>query len=328
MTTLTELRAARPNRLRLGHRTRGFVIRGASWLACRLPERLAIALAEAAGEAWYRVAPARAEQGRRNLRRVCQGVVAEGLGDGRVRAAAVEPAALERLLRSAFRHTARYYLEVARAPAMSHAYVAERLVLDTPEIVEEAFEPPHAVIFIGLHFGAVELPALFMAGRTGMRATVPMETIADPDLQRWFERSRGAAGLRIVGLRDARRELLAALRKGEPVGLVGDRDLTGGGIPVNFFGAPAPLPIGPGLLAIESGAQPYVVAIRRVGPGRYRARVVAVTVPAEGTLRERLTAFLEVSVRAFERAVAAAPDQWWALFQPIWPDLAPGSAER
>ena len=42
-------------------------------------------------------------------------------------------------------------------------------------------------------------------------------------------RTRGAAGVRIVGLREARRELLAALRDGTSVGLVGDRDLTGGG---------------------------------------------------------------------------------------------------
>jgi hypothetical protein len=29
---------------------------------------------------------------------------------------------------------------------------------------------------------------------------------------------------------------------------------------------------------------------------------------------------------AFERAVAAAPEQWWAVFFPIWPDLETGLA--
>src|SRR6185436_1895126 len=55
----------------------------------------------------------------------------------------------------------------------------------------------------------------------------------------------GAAGIRIVGLREARRELLAALRAGTSVGLVGDRDLTGGGTLTELFGAPAQLPLGP-----------------------------------------------------------------------------------
>ena len=108
-------------------------------------------------------------------------------------------------------------------------------------------------IFVGLHFGVVELPALFLASRVG-GAVAPMETIDDPALQAWFVRTRGAVGVRIVGLREARRELLAALRDGTPVGLVGDRDLTGGGRSMPLFGAPATLPLGPAMLAVESGA--------------------------------------------------------------------------
>ena len=66
-----------------------------------------------------------------------------------------------------------------------------------------------------------------------------METIEDAGLQAYFERTRGVAGIRLVGLREARRELTHALRNGIPVGLVGDRDLTGGGTLVPLFGAPA-----------------------------------------------------------------------------------------
>ena len=62
---------------------------------------------------------------------------------------------------------------------------------------------------------------------------------------------------------------MAALREGTPVGLVGDRDLTGGGTLVPLFGAPATLPLGPAMLAVESGATPYVVAVRRAAHGRY-----------------------------------------------------------
>ena len=84
-----------------------------------------------------------------------------------------------------------------------------------------------------------------------------METIDDPALQAYFVRTRGALGIHIVGLREARRELMAALERGEPVGIVGDRDLTGGGMPVRLFGAPTSLPLGPALVAIESGAPTY-----------------------------------------------------------------------
>ncbi len=298
---------------------RAGALRAVSSAACRLPEGVLLAFMSPLGELWYRLAPGRAEQGRRNLGRVCRWLVEHDMADQRVRAAAADPAALERLLRSAFGHAARYYLEVARAPALARHELDERLVIETPDMVDEAFAIG-PVIYVGLHFGAIELPALYYARRTGRRVTVPMETVADPGIQRWFEETRGSVGVHIVGLREARRELLAALARGEPVGLVGDRDLTGGGITAELFGAPVSLPVGPGLLAMESGAPLYVASVRRAGRS-YRGRLEPLAMPVEGSRRERLTALLAAEAAAFERAIALAPDQWWSIFFPIWPDL-------
>ena len=296
------------------------VLIAASWLACHLPEGPLVRLAELAGGAWYRLAPARAAQARRNLRRVCASLAADGRGTPAARAAANDPRALERLVRAAFRHSARYYLEVARTPSLTAREIERRLVVETPEVVAEAFGRGRPVIFVGLHFGAIELPALFLASRVG-GAVAPMETVEDDGLQDFFVRTRGAAGVRIVGLREARRELLDALRDGISVGLVGDRDLTGGGLPIPMFGAPANLPLGPAMLAVESGAPLYVVGVRRTGSARYRGGIEGVPVPSEGTRRERVTAVMTGLAAAFERTVATAPEQWWAVFFPIWPDL-------
>ncbi len=304
-------------------RTRALI--AGSWLVCRLPEGPLTRLASFGGDVWYRLAPDRAAQARRNLRRVCRALAAEARGGPLVRAAAEDPRALERLVRSAFRHYARYYLEVARTPAIGVGDLDRRIVVETPELVEAAFRTGGAVMFVGLHFGAIELPALFLAARVG-GAVAPMETIDDPDLQAWFIRSRGASGLRIVGLREARRELLASLRRGTPVGLVGDRDITGGGAPVELFGAPARLPLGPAMLAVESGAPTYVVGVRRTGVGRYIGRVEAIDVPTEGSRRDRVEATVARIAVAFERIIEDAPDQWWAAFFPIWPDLETGPA--
>ncbi len=304
----------------VGRSLRPRVLLAASWLACHLPEGPLTRAAEFAGDGWYRFAPGRAAQARRNLRRVCVALAESGRGGPAVRAAATDPRALERLVRSAFRHQARYYLEVARTPSLRSDDIDRRLDIETPDVVARAFEPGRTVMFIGLHFGAIELPALFLASRVG-GAVAPMETIDDVALQAWFTRTRGAAGVRIVGLREARRELLAALRNGTAVGLVGDRDLTGGGTLVPLFGAPAMLPLGPAMLAVESGATPFVVGVRRASHGRYRGRLEPIDVPAEGSRRERVHATLIVIAAAFERIIEDAPAQWWAVFFPIWPDL-------
>lgn len=299
---------------------RGRLLLAGSWLACRLPERPLFRLAGLGGDLWYRLAPGRAAQARRNLRRVCQALAASDRGSPAVRAAASDPQALERLVRSSFRHAARYYLEVARNPGVTREFLDERLALDTPELIAEAVVPGKAVLFVGLHFGSVELAVVFLALRVGETVT-PMETLDDPGMQAYFERTRGVHGIRLVGLTEARRALLEALRSGVPVGLVGDRDLTGGGTPIPLFGAPSVLPMGPAMLAVESGVPVYAITVRRAGVGRFRGKLIPIEVAPDGTRRERVMTTMGRLATSFEELIADAPDQWWAVFFPIWPDL-------
>lgn len=291
-------------------------------IVCRLPEASLVALAGVAGWLWYRLASTDAEQARRNLARVAGWSARTSVGPSRLRAAAADPRALEALVRSAFRHRARYYLELLRVPTYDARYLAEHLVVETPETVAEALEQRGRIILVGLHFGALEIPSLYVIQRSGRPAVAPMETLPDPALQRWFVRTRGALGVRLVDLHQAGRELAAALERGELVGLIADRDLTGGGVEVPLFGAPCPLPIGPAVLALQSEATIYVGAAWRTGPGRYRGRLERLPMPGEGPRRERVKAILEAEARAFERLVTIAPEQWWAVFFPLWPDLA------
>ena len=302
-------------------RVRVLGLRGLSWIACHLPERSTIALAEVVGWFWYKGAPGRAAQARRNLARVVAALDARGQGSPRVRAAARDTGALERLVVAAFRHDARYYLEILRVPSLGPEIFERSVVVETPETVEQAFVGG-PVIFVSAHLGPIELPALYLAHRSGRTFVAPMETVDDPALQGWFERSRGRLGVRIVGLRAARRALQAALKAGDPIGIVADRDIAGGGLEVPLFVSPAPLPIGPALIAIETGAPLYAVGVRRLPDRRVAGRLLAVPVAVDGTRRERIAATLTAMAGAFESLIADAPEQWSAVFFPIWPDLA------
>ena len=155
--------------------------------------------------------------------------------------------------------------------------------------VREALQHGGPVVIVGMHFGAIELPVVMLSHLVGGRVTAPMEIVDDPAL---------AALVRDVPRPDRRQHHPArrtragrcsgALRGGDSVGLVVDRDLTGTGVDVPFFGHPAPIAAGPALLAQEIGVPMYVAAARRVGGGRYRCRVVRVPEPEGGTRRERL----------------------------------------
>ena len=80
---------------------RGRLLMGGSWVACRLPEGPLIRLAELAGDLWYRAAPERAAQARRNLLHVATALDQQGRGPASARAAASDARALERLVKRA-----------------------------------------------------------------------------------------------------------------------------------------------------------------------------------------------------------------------------------
>jgi phosphatidylinositol dimannoside acyltransferase len=319
-------RAARPlvpaRRSRRG-RLIAILLRAMSALLTRLPDRALHRLAHALGGLLYRAQPARRALVRSNLRRVCRYLAATGLAAPPTVLAASDEAALERLVREAFGHYVRGYLEGAIVSAYAGARGRGRakVTADDPDLAEEilgpAGGPGRAVIVIGMHFGAVEIPGLYAADR-GVVMTSPMETVADPDVQAYLLRSRSSTGLRIIPTLGAGRELARCLAAGRPVAIVADRAVSGVGTRVTLFGAPARLPVGPAVLALQSGAPVFVVAARRTGWGDYRARIERLEVPASGTRRQRMAGFMEAQARLFERVVADAPEQWWTLFFPIW----------
>lgn len=302
-----------------------------SWLACRLPERPLHRLAGGVGLVWYLGAPRRRAQARRNLRRIVAALVAGGRASPAVRRTERSRLGMERLVVAAFGHAARYYLEVARAPAYGRERISERIE-DRPGSVYGQFlaerrgtgeRPGHGVILVGLHFGALEFPAMLLA-EAGIRLTVPMEVIANPPLQAYFVRTRSREGLHIIPQEGAHPELLAALERGEGIGLVSDRVVRGRGTPASLFGHPVRLPIGAALLSLETGVPVLVGAVWRLSPGRYAGRMLRLETSLAGERPERIRAFLEAQTEAFESLIAEAPEQWWSVFHPIWPDLEAG----
>ncbi|MEI6155803.1 MAG: hypothetical protein WCP88_01165 [bacterium] len=290
----------------------GYLIIGGLSLISRLPESILVAIARAWGYIGPRVLRARAAIARENLARVY--TYRDGVSPTR--------AALNRGVRLLFEHHVRFYIETARAPRHARKIIATRVRLESEEAVRAAFmRGSGGAIFLAAHFGAIELPGSILADRSGMKPVAPMEELGNPVLQRWMLRVRGEGlGLRIIPAHGAAAVMAAELAAGGIVGLVGDRNIVGRGVPVSLFGAPARLPIGAGLLAVESGARLFVAAVIREDRGLYTGYIREVEVPLKGDRMERTRAVLAGVAAAFEELISKAPEQWWTLFYPIWDD--------
>ena len=93
-----------------------------------------------------------------------------------------------------------------------------------------------------------------MAAR-GFPLTVVTEEVEPPELFDWFVQSRTRLGMEVIPLGPhTAADVSRALANNRIVCLLCDRDLTGAGITVDFFGEPTTVPGGPALLALRTGA--------------------------------------------------------------------------
>jgi KDO2-lipid IV(A) lauroyltransferase len=262
-------------------------------------------LADLIGWSWYRFAAGRRALVAANLARVC---VATGRPtSGR---------AFRRLVRQAFIEHARYYLEVLRIPHASIETVGAMVSVAEWEHWEPLLR--QGAVIATLHLGNPEPYGSFIAAR-GLHAVVPIEEIRPRALFDFLLARRGSGrGVTLVPLAKARRPMIEALRRGDIVGVVADRDLSGTGHRTLFFGLPAVLPIGPASLAILSGRPLIAAAAWRVGQERFNARAWLVEVELSGDREADVAAMTEAIARRMEEAISVSPEQWFAAFQPIW----------
>jgi lauroyl/myristoyl acyltransferase len=170
--------------------------------------------------------------------------------------------------------------------------------------------------FISLtaHVGNWELAGRLLAGRTGRPTHVVVADGEARALEPWVRRNGG--GVRFVprARPTVSLQLHAALRRGEVVAVQGDRALgTRGDVLVPFFGAPAPFPVGPFVLARAVGV-PVVPAFCVLGPGhRYTVHVAEPLSVSRGAEEDAAGRWVAV----LERVVRERPTQWFNFFD-VW----------
>ncbi len=187
--------------------------------------------------------------------------------------------------------------------------------------LEAARQDRKGVIFVLPHLGSWDVAAAF-AHAYGCRLTIVVESGWMAEL---VAGSRLARGATLVPRQGSLRALFRALAREEIVVLL--TDVIGPGvatIEVPFFGRPAPFPAGPARLAQRTGAPILVVSCVRLPDGRYRIEAQPPLRPDPALPPREAVYRLTAAIAAgFERAIAAAPAQWYP-FHSIWPDLAAG----
>ena len=169
---------------------------------------------------------------------------------------------------------ARYYLEILRAPDPRRRVSSSGGSSSRRRTTSRRRSPAAPAIFVAAAPRADRAARRCTSPtRSGRPVVAPMETRRRPGAP--GAGSSGRAARSASGSSACARRGASCRRRssdGEHVGLLGDRDITGGGIESPLFGAPAPLPIGPALLAIETGAPLTSSASGATGRPTYHGR--------------------------------------------------------
>jgi phosphatidylinositol dimannoside acyltransferase len=242
----------------------------------------------------------------------------------------IGPAATGKELRALSRQTmrsyARYWLEAFRLPVIGQQRIQADMQVTGEENLQANLAAGRGVIVALPHTGNYELAGAWIIGRGVGKFTTVAERLKPESLFRRFLEFREGLGMEVLPASggDSRFGVLAQrLRAGGLVCLVSDRDVTGRGIEVDFFGEKARMMAGPAALAVQTGAALLPTTLWFDGAG-WKARIYnEVPVPESGTRREKVAAMTQEVARRYEEGIRAHPQDWHMLQRVFVADLDP-----
>ena len=254
----------------------------------------------------------------RRTRRVLAGNLAR-LGRGRW-----TDREIQRLVTAVIRNWGRCVVDsmyLARATPATLPRLVGRL--DGGAILDAAVARGRGVVLITPHLGHWELGGALLA-QAGYRVHVVTGVVAAEAVRNLKVDFRARLGIKQLtvepGSPRAMLGILDALRAGEIVAMLPDRDSGAEHVTVEFCGDRARMPIGPAFLAVRTGATLLPAYVVRGPDGRYDAAIEPPIEVPEAAPHERAEAVRAVTQRVatcLEGIIERHPDQWYQFF-PAW----------
>jgi KDO2-lipid IV(A) lauroyltransferase len=289
----------------------------AGWgLVCRLPEPAARALFNFGADVAWRRQGGGVQTLEGNLVRV----LGEDAADG---------AELRALSREVMRSYARYYLEAFRLQMIPGERIDQGTHVDPKnvELTLDHLKNGRGVIYALPHMGDFEEAGLWVMRAGAGSFTTVAERLKPESVFERFLAFRTALGMEVLATTGGPHPfgvMAQRLRAGKLVCLVADRDLSGTGLEVDFFGEKALFPAGPAALAVQTGAALMPVACWFVGDTEWACHVYdEIPVPAEGNRRQKAAAMTQALATVFEQAIREHPEDWHMLQKLFVRDLDP-----
>jgi lauroyl/myristoyl acyltransferase len=215
------------------------------------------------------------------------------------------------------RNFAKYLVDFFRFQELTSDYIVKHIVIEGREHFDEALKQGKGVIVLTAHLGNWELGGVVL-GLLGYPFWAVALPHKDKRVNDFFNFQRESKGVKVIPFGRAARMCLNLLQNNKMVALVGDRDFTGRGIPVDFFGKPALFPEGPAAFALQTGA-PIVPGFMVRKPDDSFLLKIEKTISVEptGNKQQDILSVTRQFAALFEDYIRRYPDQWY-MFKTFW----------
>jgi KDO2-lipid IV(A) lauroyltransferase len=192
------------------------------------------------------------------------------------------------------------------------------------EHLVEALKREKGVICITPHLGNWELGGYVLASK-GYPVNIISLKEESRSLRKYEEKVRRQIGINTIYIDFSKQpnlailEMARRLKENQIIVLIADRMVGDRWIEVEFFGCPTKFPVGPALLAMETGAAVipvFVILEKRMKYWGIIEKPIIFANPAQGK-EESLRQGIKKIAESFEAMISRYPDQWYNFF-PYW----------
>ena len=218
---------------------------------------------------------------------------------------------LRRLSWLNFRNHAKAYADLMMLPRTNVETMRPLLNVKGMEYLEEARALGKGVLAVSCHMGSYEVVSAIWSA-TLSPVSFFAEELEPRALFEWYRETRARLGISVLTLDvGGMRKVLQALRDEEMVITAIDRDITGTGHVMPFFGRPAPIPLGPAAIARRLGTPLLPVCVTRLPDDSYLAEATPLVMADEtdDPKADEIRATEKV-LRRIEMFIQAHPEQW------------------
>jgi KDO2-lipid IV(A) lauroyltransferase len=210
-----------------------------------------------------------------------------------------------------FRNHAKAYADLMMLPRTQVSAMRRLLQVQGWEHLEAARALGKGVMAVSCHMGSYEVVSAIWAA-TLTPVSFFAEELEPRALFEWYRDTRARLGISVLTLTVAGiRKVTQALHEKEMVITAIDRDITGTGHVMPFFGKPAPIPLGTAAIALKLGTPLLPVCVFRLPDDSYMAEA-APMVLAESTGDKKADEIrvTQELLRHIEGFIRRHPEQW------------------